>query len=66
VIDLALVLAFVGWSIATGLRSRREASRDLESYFLAGRKLSSWERPRMLRRSTPPTRCSRRASRRAA
>jgi Na+/proline symporter len=43
VIDLVLVLAFVGWSVATGLRNRREASRDLESYFLAGRKLSSWE-----------------------
>jgi SSS family solute:Na+ symporter len=43
VIDAALVLAFVAWSIATGLRSRREASRDLESYFLAGRKLTSWE-----------------------
>jgi len=43
VIDVALVLAFVAWSIATGLRSRREASRNLESYFLAGRTLSSWE-----------------------
>ncbi len=42
-IDAALALAFVVWSIATGLRSRREASQDLASYFLAGRKLTSWE-----------------------
>jgi Na+/proline symporter len=43
VIDAALVAAFALWALAVGLRSRREASRDLESYFLAGRRLSSWE-----------------------
>jgi Na+/proline symporter len=43
VIDAALVGAFVLWALWVGLRSRREASRDLESYFLAGRKLSAWE-----------------------
>ena len=42
-IDAALVGAFVVWALAIGLWSRREASRDLESYFLAGRRLSSWE-----------------------
>ena len=42
-IDAALVLAFVAWALWTGLRSRRESSRDLASYFLAGRKLTSWE-----------------------
>lgn len=43
VIDAVLVFAFVTWSLVTGLRSRREASRDLPSYFLAGRRLSGWE-----------------------
>jgi Na+/proline symporter len=43
VIDAALVAAFALWALAEGLRSRREASRDLESYFLAGRRLSAWE-----------------------
>jgi Na+/proline symporter len=43
VIDAVLVGAFVLWALAVGLRNRRAASRDLESYFLAGRGLSSWE-----------------------
>jgi Na+/proline symporter len=43
VIDAALVAAFAIWALAVGLRNRREASRDLGSYFLAGRRLSSWE-----------------------
>ncbi len=42
-IDAALVAAFAIWALAVGLRNRREASRDLGSYFLAGRRLSSWE-----------------------
>lgn len=41
-IDLALVVAFVAWAVAAGLRARREASTDLGAYFLANRKLSSW------------------------
>jgi Na+/proline symporter len=43
VIDLALVLAFVAYGLAAGLRARREASTDLRSYFLAGRKLPAWQ-----------------------
>ena len=38
-IDAALVLAFMVWALGVGLANRRRASRDLESYFLAGR---SW------------------------
>jgi Na+/proline symporter len=43
VIDAALVAAFAIWAMTVGLRNRREASRDLGAYFLAGRRLSSWE-----------------------
>jgi Na+/proline symporter len=43
VIDLLLVLAFVAYAITAGLRSRREASKGLRSYFLAGRKLPAWQ-----------------------
>ncbi|MEN8161599.1 MAG: sodium transporter, partial [Myxococcota bacterium] len=35
--------AFAVWAMTVGLRNRREASRDLRSYFLAGRRLTSWE-----------------------
>jgi solute:Na+ symporter, SSS family len=42
VIDLAIVAAFVLYSIAVGLRSRRQASRSLGEYFLAGRSLKGW------------------------
>ena len=42
-IDAALVLAFMVWALGVGLANRRRASRDLESYFLAGRSLSGWE-----------------------
>jgi Na+/proline symporter len=43
VIDLVLVLAFVAYGLAAGLRARREASTDLRSYFLAGRRLTGWQ-----------------------
>jgi Na+/proline symporter len=43
VIDAALVAAFAIWAMTVGFRNRREASRDLGAYFLAGRRLSSWE-----------------------
>ncbi len=39
-LDLLIVAAFVVYSIAIGLRSRRQASRDLDQYFLAGRSVS--------------------------
>lgn len=42
-IDLFLVLAFVAWSLAAGLRARRSASRSLQEYFLAGRSMRGWQ-----------------------
>ncbi len=41
-IDLAIVLAFVVYSIGVGFRWRREASRGLVEYFLAGRTVRGW------------------------
>jgi Na+/proline symporter len=41
--DLLLVVAFVAWAVWSGLRGRRQASRSLEDYFLAGRSLRSWQ-----------------------
>lgn len=42
-LDLALVLAFVAYSVGSGLRARKLASRDLGEYFLAGRTLRGWQ-----------------------
>lgn len=42
-LDVALVLAFLAYCIASGLRARRVSSRDLEQYFLAGRTLPGWK-----------------------
>jgi Na+/proline symporter len=42
VIDAVLVLAFFAYALAVGWRSRREAGRDLDAYFLAGRSLGAW------------------------
>jgi Na+/proline symporter len=41
-LDVSIVVAFVLYAIASGLRSRQLASRNLEEYFLAGRTLSGW------------------------
>lgn len=41
-VDWAIVAAFAVYAIGSGLRSRRAASRSLEEYFLAGRRLSGW------------------------
>ncbi len=41
-IDLAIVLAFVAFSIYVGFKARKQASRDLGEYFLAGRTISGW------------------------
>ena len=41
-VDGLIVLAFVVYAMAAGLRSREVASRNLEEYFLAGRGLSGW------------------------
>lgn len=39
-IDLAMVLGFVGYAVYSGMSSKDEASKDLDEYFLAGRSLS--------------------------
>lgn len=39
-IDFAIVAAFVAYSVFVGLRARRQASRNLDEYFLAGRSVS--------------------------
>lgn len=41
-IDLAIVVAFVLYSVAVGFAARRRASRSLDEYFLAGRKVRGW------------------------
>lgn len=41
-IDLAIVVAFVVYSVGAGFAARREASKDLSEYFLAGRTLQGW------------------------
>jgi SSS family solute:Na+ symporter len=41
-VDGLIVLAFVVYVMAAGLRSREMAPRNLEEYFLAGRGLSGW------------------------
>ena len=42
-IDGLIVLAFVAYAISNGFRSRTQASRNLEEYFLAGRTLPGWK-----------------------
>lgn len=42
-IDVAILAAFVAYAVASGLRSRAIASRDLNEYFLAGRSLPGWK-----------------------
>lgn len=42
-LDAAIVLAFAAWAIGSGFRARREASRGLVDYFLAGRTLRGWQ-----------------------
>ncbi|MBQ91010.1 MAG: sodium transporter [Acidimicrobiaceae bacterium] len=41
-LDWLIVLAFVAYAVAVGFRHRRQASKSLEEYFLAGRSLSGW------------------------
>ena len=41
-IDVLIILFFVTYALAAGLRSRKVASQNLEEYFLAGRSLSGW------------------------
>jgi Na+/proline symporter len=42
-LDWLIVIAFAAYAVTAGLRSRAEASRSLESYFLAGRSLPGWK-----------------------
>src|SRR5690606_33226048 len=41
-LDLGIVVVFVAYSIAVGLRSRRKGSLGLAEYFLAGRTIRGW------------------------
>ena len=42
-IDLAIVLVFVLYSVTVGFAMRKKASRGPEDYFLAGRSLKGWQ-----------------------
>ena len=42
-VDALIVLAFAAYAANAGLRNRRQASRSLEEYFLAGRTLPGWK-----------------------
>ena len=42
-LDLLIVAAFVIYAVASGLRNRRDASKNLEEYFLANRSLPGWK-----------------------
>ncbi|OGS08226.1 MAG: hypothetical protein A2270_10365 [Elusimicrobia bacterium RIFOXYA12_FULL_51_18] len=42
-LDIAIILAFIVYSLSSGLRNREMASKNLEEYFLAGRSLPGWK-----------------------
>ena len=42
-LDWLILIAFALWALGSGLRSRKQASRSLEHYFLAGRSLPGWQ-----------------------
>ncbi|MDA8132181.1 MAG: Na+:solute symporter [Elusimicrobia bacterium] len=42
-IDIAIILAFIGYSIYSGVSNKDKASKDLNEYFLAGRSLPGWK-----------------------
>jgi Na+/proline symporter len=42
-VDIGIVLAFLVYAVASGLRARAASSRNLEEYFLAGRTLPGWK-----------------------
>jgi len=41
-LDVAIVLIFIAYSVANGFRNRAKASRSLSDYFLAGRTVKGW------------------------
>ena len=42
-VDVLIVAAFVAYAVSVGLSHRRQASKNLEEYFLAGRTLPGWK-----------------------
>ena len=42
-LDWLIVLAFIAYAVSAGFRHRRQASKSLEEYFLAGRTLPGWK-----------------------
>ena len=42
-VDALIVVAFVAYAVTAGFRNRRQASKSLEEYFLAGRTLPGWK-----------------------
>lgn len=42
-VDVLIVVAFVAYAATNGIRHRRQASKNLEEYFLAGRTLPGWK-----------------------
>ena len=42
-VDVLIVVAFVVYAVSSGIRHRRQASKNLEEYFLAGRTLPGWK-----------------------
>jgi SSS family solute:Na+ symporter len=42
-LDIAIILAFIVYSLHCGFKNKKQASRNLEEYFLAGRSLPGWK-----------------------
>ncbi len=42
-LDIAIIAAFIIYSVASGFRNKEAASKDLQEYFLAGRSLPGWK-----------------------
>ena len=42
-VDALIIVAFIAYAVSAGFRNRRQASKNLEEYFLAGRTLPGWK-----------------------
>jgi Na+/proline symporter len=42
-LDIAIILAFIAYSVHSGFKNKDQASKDLGEYFLAGRSLPGWK-----------------------
>ncbi|MEM1033297.1 MAG: sodium:solute symporter family protein [Myxococcota bacterium] len=42
-IDVAIILGFIAYAVASGLFAKDQASKSLDEYFLAGRSLPGWK-----------------------